>query len=71
MALATVLAVVLYRMSILVSLKVHSDKMDNSSAILFTTVTAASINLVAILIFNQVRLLSTYLKLLLSGLCEN
>ncbi|XP_048520485.1 anoctamin-3 isoform X5 [Dendroctonus ponderosae] len=54
MALATVLAVVLYRMSILVSLKVHSDKMDNSSAILFTTVTAASINLVAILIFNQI-----------------
>lgn len=70
MALATVLAVVLYRMSILVSLKVHSDKMDNSSAILFTTVTAASINLVAILIFNQVRLLSTYLKLL-SRLCEH
>lgn len=54
MALATVLAVVLYRMSILVSLKVHSDKMNNSSAMLFTTVTAASINLVAILIFNQV-----------------
>ncbi|XP_066253974.1 anoctamin-4 isoform X3 [Euwallacea similis] len=54
MAFATVLAVVLYRMSILIALKVYSDKMDNSSAILFTTVTAASINLVAIVIFNQI-----------------
>ncbi|XP_066141402.1 anoctamin-4 isoform X2 [Euwallacea fornicatus] len=54
MAFATVLAVVLYRMSILITLKGFSDKMVNSSAILFTTVTAASINLVAIVIFNQI-----------------
>ncbi|XP_050306714.1 anoctamin-1 isoform X2 [Anthonomus grandis grandis] len=54
MALATVLGVVLYRMSVLAALKVQSGKMDNSHAILFSTVTAASINLVAILIFNQI-----------------
>jgi len=54
MALATVVGVVLYRMSVLVTLKFYSDKIDTSSAVLITTATAASINLVAILIFNQV-----------------
>lgn len=54
MALATVVGVVLYRMSVLVTLKFYSDKIDTSSAVLITTATAASINLIAILIFNQV-----------------
>ncbi|XP_060518729.1 anoctamin-4 isoform X2 [Cylas formicarius] len=54
MSLATVVAVVLYRMSLLVALKVHSDKVDKSYVILFTTATAACINLVSILIFNYI-----------------
>ncbi|XP_030746412.1 anoctamin-1-like isoform X2 [Sitophilus oryzae] len=54
LAMAAVVAVVLYRMSMLVALKVHSDKVDNSYAILFTTVTAACINLISIFIFNYI-----------------
>lgn len=55
--MATVVAVVLYRMSVLVSLKAASQSeifVDNSSAMLFTTCTAACINLVFIVIFNYV-----------------
>ncbi|CAG9825058.1 unnamed protein product [Phaedon cochleariae] len=58
LALATVVAVVLYRMSVLVSLKAidHTSPIlvDNSSAMLFTTCTAACINLVFIVIFNYI-----------------
>ncbi|VEN38241.1 unnamed protein product [Callosobruchus maculatus] len=56
LALATVLAVVLYRMSILVSLKTFNKTflVNNSSVMLFTTCTAASINLVFIIIFNYI-----------------
>lgn len=54
LALATVVAVVLYRMSVLVSLKANDYQLDNSSAILFTTVTAACINLCAIVVFNWI-----------------
>ncbi|XP_063913135.1 anoctamin-4 isoform X3 [Zophobas morio] len=52
MALATVVAIVVYRMSVLFSLRVYSDTVDNSQAILFTTATAACINLFFIVIFN-------------------
>lgn len=54
LAIATVVAVVLYRMSILAALQVYGDRVDNSSAILFTTCTAACINLCCIVIFNWV-----------------
>ncbi|XP_057670023.1 anoctamin-5 isoform X2 [Diorhabda carinulata] len=58
LALATVVAVVLYRMSILVSLKAFNPYaavvVDNSSAMLFTTCTSACINLVFIVIFNYI-----------------
>ncbi|KAJ8968708.1 hypothetical protein NQ314_002163 [Rhamnusium bicolor] len=58
LALATVVAVVLYRMSVLVSLKAVNKSspilVDNSSAMLFTTCTAACINLVFIFIFNYI-----------------
>jgi anoctamin-1 len=54
MALATVVAIVVYRMSMLFSLRVYADQVDNSSAILFTTCTAACINLVCIVIFNWI-----------------
>ncbi|XP_018567223.1 anoctamin-5 isoform X2 [Anoplophora glabripennis] len=58
LALATVVAVVLYRMSILVSLKTINKSspilVTNSSAMLITTSTAACINLVFILIFNYI-----------------
>ncbi|KAJ8977505.1 hypothetical protein NQ317_017123 [Molorchus minor] len=57
LALATVVAVVLYRMSILVSLKAVSksnEYFDNSTVMLFTTCTAACINLVFIVIFNYI-----------------
>ncbi|KAJ8915650.1 hypothetical protein NQ315_003434 [Exocentrus adspersus] len=52
LALATVVGVVLYRISILVSLKARA--VNNSQAMLITTCTAACINLGFILVFNQV-----------------
>ncbi|XP_019864929.1 anoctamin-5 isoform X2 [Aethina tumida] len=54
MALATVVAVVLYRMSVLVALQVYAGQVDNSYAILFTTTTAACINLCCIVVFNWI-----------------
>lgn len=53
MAFAAVVAVVLYRMSVLTSLSVHRD-LTTSTAILFVTVTAACINLCLIFVFNYV-----------------
>lgn len=54
MAVAAVLGVVLYRMSMLAALSVYGDKVTTSGAILFTTATAASINLCLIVVFNWV-----------------
>ncbi|CAH0557259.1 unnamed protein product [Brassicogethes aeneus] len=54
LALAAVVAVVLYRMSLLVALQVYAGQVDNSSAILFTTATAACINLCCIVVFNWI-----------------
>ncbi|XP_017877213.1 anoctamin-1 isoform X2 [Ceratina calcarata] len=53
-AMAAVLGVVLYRMSVLTALSVYGHPMITSYAILFTTATAASINLCCIIIFNWV-----------------
>lgn len=56
LALAAVLGVVLYRMSVLAALAVRDEKnLATSNAIIFTTVTAASINLSLIFVFNWVR----------------
>lgn len=54
LALATVLGVVLYRMSVLTALSVYGDTVISSYAILFTTTTAATINLVCIFGFNWI-----------------
>lgn len=54
MAVAAVLGVVLYRMSVLAALSVQDYDVTTSNAIWFTTITAASINLVLIVIFNWV-----------------
>ncbi|XP_015432164.1 PREDICTED: anoctamin-1-like [Dufourea novaeangliae] len=51
-AMAAVLGVVLYRMSVLTALSVYGHPMVTSYAILFTTATAASINLCCIVVFN-------------------
>ncbi|XP_053994706.1 anoctamin-1 isoform X2 [Hylaeus volcanicus] len=51
-AMAAVLGVVLYRMSVLTALSVYGHPMVTSYAILFTTATAASINLCCIIVFN-------------------
>lgn len=51
-AIATVLGVVLYRMSVMASLNLYGKDMTTSFAILFTTTTAAMINLVLIVILN-------------------
>ncbi|XP_050464477.1 anoctamin-1 isoform X1 [Cataglyphis hispanica] len=51
-AMAAVLGVVLYRMSVLTALSVYGHPMVTSYAILFTTATAASINLCCIILFN-------------------
>ncbi|XP_055691845.1 anoctamin-4 isoform X2 [Lutzomyia longipalpis] len=52
LAVAAVLAVVLYRMSVLAALSVYGDSVTTSGAIIFTTATAASINLCLIILFN-------------------
>ncbi|KAK7864472.1 hypothetical protein R5R35_011703 [Gryllus longicercus] len=54
MAVAAVLGVVLYRMSMLAALSVYGSPEFNSYAILFTTTTAASINLCCIMVFNWI-----------------
>lgn len=63
LAVAAVLGVVLYRISVLAALSVHT-----SNAILFTTVTAAFINLVLIFIFNWVIKLRM-LTLIINNFC--
>lgn len=54
LAVATVIAVVLYRMSVLAVLAMQGESYINSYALLFTTSTAASINLCCIMGFNWV-----------------
>lgn len=51
-AMAAILGVVLYRMSVLTALSVSGHPVVNSHAILFTTATAACINLFCIILFN-------------------
>ncbi|XP_019698195.1 anoctamin-1 isoform X2 [Harpegnathos saltator] len=53
-AMAAVLGVVLYRMSVLTALSVYGHPMVTSYAILFTTATAATINLCCIIFFNWI-----------------
>lgn len=53
LALAAILGVILYRMSTLAALSFYGESIVTSYALLFTTATAASINLVCILIFNR------------------
>ncbi|XP_076277778.1 anoctamin-1-like isoform X3 [Lasioglossum baleicum] len=53
-AMAAVLGVVLYRMSVLTALSVYGHPVVTSYAILFTTATAASINLCCIIVFNWI-----------------
>ena len=53
-AVAAVLGVVLYRMSVLAALAMRGESYINSYALLFTTSTAASINLCCIVVFNWV-----------------
>ncbi|XP_047098037.1 anoctamin-1-like isoform X1 [Schistocerca piceifrons] len=59
LAVAAVLGVVLYRMSLMAALSVCNEKLDascafKSYAMIFTTATAASINLCCIMVFNYV-----------------
>lgn len=54
MAMVAVLGVVLYRISVLTALAAYNDKVETSGAILFTTATAATINLCLIVVFNWV-----------------
>lgn len=54
LAVAAVLGVVLYRISVLAALSVNEYYVITSNAILFTTITAASINLFCIFIFNWI-----------------
>lgn len=51
-ALATVLGVVLYRMSVMASLSIYGKELTTSFAILFTTSTAAIVNLILIVFLN-------------------
>lgn len=54
LAFAAVLAVVLYRMSVLAALSVSTDEFTTTNAIYITTVTAALINLLLIFVFSWV-----------------
>lgn len=54
LAFAAVLAVVLYRMSVLAALSVSDDTFTTSNAIYITTITAALINLSLIFLFSWV-----------------
>ncbi|XP_064083662.1 anoctamin-1-like isoform X6 [Macrobrachium nipponense] len=54
MAIVAVFAVILYRMSVLAALSIHGDSVITSYAIIFTSTTAAFINLICIMIFNQI-----------------
>ncbi|XP_015115745.1 anoctamin-4 isoform X1 [Diachasma alloeum] len=51
-AMAAVIGVILYRMSILTTLSVYGQSAITSNAILFTTATAACLNLCCIVLFN-------------------
>ena len=62
MAFVAVVAVILYRMSVLAALSIHGDTVITSYAIIFTSTTAALINLVCIMIFNQVKSPETQCK---------
>lgn len=53
MAMASVMGVILYRMSLLASLSIHNDQNITANAMLITTATAAFINLCCILLFNR------------------
>ena len=57
-AIAIIIGVVLYRLSVLASLAYWKDDYVSSYAMLFTNATAATINLVIVLLLNQVRLRS-------------
>jgi len=59
-AVAAVLGVVLYRMSVLAALAMGGESYINSYALLFTTSTAASINLCCIMVFNWVSISCWY-----------
>lgn len=61
LAVVAVLALVLYRMSVLAALSVYGDNVITSYALLFTTATAASINLCLIVLFNMVSPIMRYL----------
>ena len=54
LAFAAVIAVVLYRMSVLAALSVSQDQFTTAHAIYITTVTAALINLALIFVFSWV-----------------
>ncbi|XP_071549184.1 anoctamin-1-like isoform X2 [Panulirus ornatus] len=54
MALVAVMGVILYRMSVLAALSIHGESVITSYAIIFTSTTAAFINLICIMIFNQI-----------------
>ena len=54
-AMAIIIGVVLYRLSVLASLAYWEDDYVSSYAMLFTNATAATINLVIVLLLNQVR----------------
>lgn len=54
MALVAVIGVILYRMSVLAALSLRGNDVVTSNAIIFTSATAALINLICIMIFNQV-----------------
>lgn len=54
LAFAAILAVVLYRMSVLAALNVSDNQFTTSNAIYITTVTAALINLSLIFVFSWV-----------------
>lgn len=62
MAMVAVVGVILYRMSVLAALSLHGNDVVTSYAIIFTSATAALINLVCIMIFNLVMRICSFIE---------
>lgn len=71
LALVAVLGVVLYRLSTLASLLSYKEQVDTSVIMLFTTATAATINLCLIVIFNWVSKFQNIILCLLICMSSN
>lgn len=70
-AIAAVVGVILYRISVNAALLLSHDKTITTFAGIITSTTAALLNLVCIMIFNQVNIVHNSLKMSVYGILLN